>query len=126
MDWPTIVTSAAAAAVISTVGAVIGSTLTFRTAERRLRREFRLEFAAEDAARTLLDYDKHLSRTFGFLRHRLRGFKDDDELRRILVRCGAVHILGTRGEERWGLRERNPGYRDRTLDEKGMDFSGHG
>jgi hypothetical protein len=90
-------------------------------AYQKARLDYRTEFAAEDTARVLLDHEKLTTRTFVFLRHRLRGFQDD-ELRRILVRCGAVHILGKDSEERWGLQERNPEFHERTPHERGKDL----
>ncbi len=117
-----VLTSAVVAAAVSGIFAMVSSARTARTAEERLRREFRLEFAAEDAARELLERSPKINRSFSFLQHRLRGF-EPNELRQILVRCGALHFLGTDGEERWGLRDRNPGLRDRTDDEKGKDLS---
>jgi hypothetical protein len=133
IDWHS---GDAAAALIGGVVALIVSLLTSgvtfiaarssaAAAERRLRREFRLEFAAEDAARELLERSLHINRSFSFLQHRLKGF-EPNELRKILVRCGALHVLGKDGEERWGLRNRNPGLRDRTHDELGKDLSVNG
>jgi hypothetical protein len=92
--------------ILALFASVITAVVTYRVAAGRAKTDrelaelkahldYRTEFAAEDTARTLLDYEKLPSRTFGFLPHRLRGFQDD-ELRRILVRCGAVHILGKR------------------------------
>jgi hypothetical protein len=120
-----VIAPAVTAAVVSGIIALVGFVLTAAAAERRLRREFRLEVAAENAARELLKRSKYINRSFSFLQHRLKGF-EPNELRKILVRCGALHFLGTDGEERWGLRSRNRGLRDRTNDEKGKDLSVHG
>ena len=63
-------------------------------------------FVAKDAAATFLKYEGYPSRSFHFIRHRLRGFTDS-ELRQILVRARAVQFTGDASEERWGLWNRN-------------------
>ena len=75
-------------------------------AEKKARLDNKAVFAAEGAAMTFLMYEGFPSRSFHFIRHRLRGFSDM-ELRQILVRAGAVQFTGTAGEERWGLWDRN-------------------
>jgi len=76
-------------------------------AEQRVRLENRTLFAAEDAARALMNHPDWKSRRFKILKWRLGGF-DDDALRQILVRAGAIRLRGADGTERWGLIERNP------------------
>jgi len=82
---------------------------TLRTQETRLRTELRTEFMAEEAIRGLLTHERWTLRSFEEIKRRLRSF-DDDELRRLLVRAGAV-AFGRQetGEELRGLRERNFG-----------------
>lgn len=104
-DWATlhpVLTSI----VIPVVTALITSLLTFRAQERRLRREYRLEFMAENAARELLECKQWEKRSFAQIKARLGGFSDD-ELRKVLVRAGAVKFKGANGEELWGLLKRN-------------------
>lgn len=73
----------------------------------RLRTELRTEFMAEEAIRRLLTDKNWTLRRFDEIKRRLRGFEDDD-LRRLLVRAGAVAFdRKSDGEEMWGLRERN-------------------
>ena len=84
-------------------------------AERAARREFerdvqrvRTEFMAERAARELLIDPRWRLRTFAQIKRRLGGF-EDDELRKILVRAGALRYYRSAGqgeEELWGLRDR--------------------
>jgi predicted Holliday junction resolvase-like endonuclease len=81
--------------------------------EKRLRREFemdreriRTEFMAEGVAKQLLNAEKWKQRSFEAIQRRLGGFQPD-ELRKILVRAGAVKFEGKAGEELWGLLERN-------------------
>ena len=78
-----------------------------RAQEARLRTELRTEFMAEEAIRGLLSHERWTLRSFDEIERRLRGF-DDDELRRLLVRAGAVAFeRKSGGDELWGLRERN-------------------
>jgi hypothetical protein len=75
--------------------------------EDRLRTELRTEFMAEEAIRALLNHPDWVQRKFDEIKHHVRGF-DDNELRRLLVRSGAVAFERTRDrKEMWGLRERN-------------------
>ena len=81
--------------------------------ERRFKREFeidrdraRTEFMAEAVAKQLLNVEKWKQRSFDAIQRRLGGFQPD-ELRKILVRAGAVKFEGKAGEELWGLLERN-------------------
>lgn len=86
-------------------------------AEQKVRLENKAIFAAEEAAVRFLNFEGYPSRSFHFIRHRLRGF-DDSELRQILVRSGAVQFTGEAGEERWGLWERNKQLVQRTPKEE--------
>lgn len=86
--------------------ALITALFTFLIQERRLRRDYRLEFMAENAARELLESEKWRMRSFTAIKERLGGF-EDDELKKVLVRAGAVRFKGKNGEELWGLLKRN-------------------
>ena len=84
-----------------------------RSQEKRLRRDFELdrervrtEFRAEQVAKELLESEQWEKRTFEVIKKRLGGF-EDDELRKILVRAGAVRFEGRGDEELWGLLSRN-------------------
>lgn len=92
--------------VVPAVTAVIAALLTLLVQERKLRRDYRLEFMAENAARELLESKQWQKRSFTAIKARLGGF-DDDELRKVLVRAGAVRFKGKGGEELWGLLKRN-------------------
>jgi hypothetical protein len=102
--------SALIAAVVGAVSAVAAALLTIRGAHRtelaRLRTELQTEFMAEEAIRQLLMHRDWKRRSFGVIKNRLRGFQDD-ELRRLLVRSGAVCFSGQGDNEFWGLRSRN-------------------
>jgi hypothetical protein len=80
---------------------------TLRAQEERLRTELRTEFMAEEAIRALLNHPEWVQRSFDEIKHHVRGF-EDNELRQLLVRSGAVAFARTRDrKEMWGLRERN-------------------
>ena len=104
-------------AVLTVVGSIVAALLTagalILIQERRLRREFELDrerlrtdFMAEQVARHLLESERWKKRRFSAIRRRLGGF-EDDELRKILVRAGAVRFMSKTGEEAWGLLSRN-------------------
>ncbi len=82
--------------------------LTWGAARERLRREFMLDFAAENAVKSLLKRPEWKCRTFEAIKRRLGGF-DDDELRKLLVRSGAIRAFRSNDQaELWGLASRNP------------------
>lgn len=88
------------------ITAVITGLVTFALQERRLKAELRTEFMAEQAAMSLLQDAKWQKRSFEEIEKRLGGFTDD-ELRKILVRAGAVRFESSEGDELWGLTSRN-------------------
>ena len=94
--WQTILTSA--------VTALLTSAGAFFLARQRIRQEFRLQFQAETVIRKLLLNEKWALRSFAVIKHHIGGF-EDDELRQLLVRAGAVRFE-PQGMEMWGLYER--------------------
>lgn len=92
--------------ITSAITAIIAGFITFAIQERKLKLELRTEFMAEQAAKALLENQQWQKRSFGEIKKRLGGF-DDDELRKILVRAGAVRFAGKEDEELWGLISRN-------------------
>ncbi|MCZ6676545.1 MAG: hypothetical protein O7E52_04770 [Candidatus Poribacteria bacterium] len=102
-----------ASAITAAITAILTGTIAFLIQERRLRRDFaldreklRTEFMAEQVAKELLESDRWEKRSFDAIKSRLGGFSDD-ELRKILVRAGAVRFRGQNAEELWGLMSRN-------------------
>jgi hypothetical protein len=61
---------------------------------------------AEQVAKKLLESPKWKMRSFDEIKKRLAGF-DDNELRKILVRSGAVRFEGKENKELWGLISKN-------------------
>ena|SRR2546423_6158625 len=92
--------------VISVITSAISGSIAFAIQRQRLRAELRTEFMAEQAVRSLLETDRWKKRTFTEIQRRIGGFSDD-ELRKILVRSGAVRFGGSDGTELWGLISRN-------------------
>lgn len=79
----------------------------FSVQERKLKSDLRTEFMAEQVAKTLLEDDNWKKRSFAEIQKRLGGF-EDNELRKILVRAGAVCFIDKNdGKEFWGLLSRN-------------------
>jgi len=69
-----------------------------------MQQDFRLQFQAETVIRKLLMNEKWALRSFDVIKHHIGGF-EDDELRQLLVRAGAVRFA-PKGMEMWGLYER--------------------
>lgn len=116
------VAAAVIAGGVAVVVSVATGILAFFVAERRLRAELRLEDTTEQAIRALMSRGWAL-RSFDVIRHHIRGF-DDDELRRLLVRSGAVAFSDPSGKELWGLLDRVLGKLPsrETLESHGFEF----
>jgi len=77
------------------------------------RLKLRTEYRAEAAINHLLRHEQFQRRTFEAIKYRLPGFTDD-ELRKLLIRAGAVRIRSTDPDlqtgpyaELWGLVKKN-------------------
>lgn len=67
---------------------------------------------AETTARHFLSHRAYTDRSFDTLRNHLGGF-EDDELRKILVRAGAIRVYREDGSEWWRLLSRMDEYIER-------------
>ena len=74
--------------------------------ELKARLENRTLFQAERVAHELLMIPAWDLRSFDSFKRRLGGF-EDNEIRQVLIRAGAVQFKGRGGKEMWGLLERN-------------------
>ena len=93
--------------IISVLTALITAIATFAIHERKLRAELQTEFMAEQAVKSLHENPQWKKRSLSEIKKRLGGF-DDDELRKILVRAGAVRFESKQDkEELWGLLSKN-------------------
>ncbi len=100
-------------------GALIGGIVTrnlqkerFRNDLDLLRNEHKTEFMAETTARFFLSHNGYTDRSFETLRDSIGGF-EDNELRQILVRSGAIRSFRKDGSEWWRLLSRNDEYIDK-------------
>ena len=105
-----------AGALSSLFGAVVGGAISWLLNRQRhaqqvevIRQQYRTEFMAEDTARHFLGHRGYTDRSFETLRKHLGGFTDD-ELRRILVRAGAIRDYRADGSEWWRLLARMDEY----------------
>jgi len=105
MDAPQVL-AASIAAIVSLITATVTALVTVFLTERKLRRDFQLEFAAERVAHAILMNKVWRLRSFDVIKRHLGGF-DDNALRQILVRAGAIQFQSRSGKELWGLLHRN-------------------
>jgi len=101
------------AALFGFIGTAIGGLISWFLQKQRndhelevLRESHKTDFAAESTALFYLLSEKFTDRSFKILQERIGGFPDD-ELRKILVRAGAVRIIREDKSEWWRLLERN-------------------
>ena len=99
-------------AVSALLGALVGGGTSwvlnrqqFENQLKLAREAHRTEFMAEETARALLSHKGFTDRSFDTLKRHLGGF-EDDELRKILVRAGAMRIYREDGTEWWRLVSR--------------------
>lgn len=64
--------------------------------------EYSTDYTAEAMARDLLHQESWHQRTLAEFKQQLGSF-EDNELRKILVRAGAVQLSSINGVETWGL-----------------------
>jgi hypothetical protein len=101
------------------LGALVGGGISyalnrqqFRNQLRVLQEQNKVEFMAETTARHFLGHKSFTDRSFETLRSHLGGF-GDDELRKILVRAGAIRVVREDGSEWWRLLSRMDEYIER-------------
>lgn len=94
------------------LGAVVGGGISFLLNRQQFANQLKLgqeqhrtEFMAETTARALLSHKGFTDRSFETLQRHLGGF-GDDELRKILVRAGAMRVYRDDGSEWWRLVSR--------------------
>ena len=94
------------------LGALVGGSITLfinrQTQKHQLRmlqQQYKAEFMAEETARHFLSHKSFTDRSFETLRSHLGGF-GDDELRKILVRAGAIRVYRDDDSEWWRLLSR--------------------
>jgi hypothetical protein len=105
------------AALVGALTSILISVIGYWVQRAKLRQDFnndiaqvRTGFMAESAARELLTQLDAPFRSFVMIRHHIGGFTDD-ELRRILVRAGALRFMSKSGIELWALYDRVRNYK---------------
>ncbi|TWI03463.1 hypothetical protein IP90_01272 [Luteimonas cucumeris] len=105
-----------AGALATLLGAVVGGAISYllnrqlHGQQLRLTREqHKTEYMAEETARHFLSHKGYTDRSFEVLQKHLGGFSDD-ELRKILVRAGAIRTYREDGSEWWRLLSRMDEY----------------
>lgn len=93
-------------------GALIGGLISFLLQRQKFAQELKImqeehktEFMAESTARHFLSHKSYTDRSFETLQKHLGGF-EDNELRKILVRAGAIRTFRDDGSEWWRLLDR--------------------
>ena len=99
-------------ALSALLGALVGGGISYFLNRQQFANQLRLtqeqhrtEFMAEETARVFLSHKGFTDRSFETLRMHLGGF-EDDELRKILVRAGAMRVYRADGSEWWRLLSR--------------------
>ncbi|MEO7548158.1 MAG: hypothetical protein ABIT82_07025 [Ramlibacter sp.] len=106
------------------LGALVGGGISwllnrqqFANQLRILQEQHKTEFMAETTARHFLGHKAFTDRSFETLKSHLGGF-EEDELRKILVRAGAMRIYREDGSEWWRLLSRMDEFIERKALEK--------
>ena len=94
------------------LGALVGGGISWMLNRQQFANQLKLsqeqhrtEFMAEETARALLNHKSFTDRSFETLRGHLGGF-EEDELRKILGRAGAMRVYRDDGSEWWRLVSR--------------------
>ena len=113
--------------VSSLAGVTVGGGISYLLQRNLLRHQYKLkieelktEYMAEQTARHFLEHKSFTDRSFDTLRKHLGGF-EDDEVRKILVRAGAIRTYRSDGTEWWTLLERIPEKIEKIKSRKGKD-----
>lgn len=100
----------------SLLGTIVGGGITYLLNKQlhaqqlaALKEQFKTDFMAEETTRHFLSHKSYTDRSFETLNKHLGGFSDD-ELRKILVRAGAIRTYQEDGTEWWRLLSRMDEY----------------
>lgn len=108
--------------IAALAGTLIGGLISFFLQKQRFEQELRLkqqefktDFMAENTVRYFLSHKGYTDRSFETLKKHLGGF-EDNELRKILVRAGAIRTYREDGTEWWRLLSRMEEYIEKVSD----------
>lgn len=97
-------------ALVSILVSLMAGLFSYLVQKIKLDKEFKLEDSAESAIRNLLNHPNWTQRSFSAISEKIGGF-EPDELRKLLVRSGAVRFYRNNSdgekEELWGLTSKN-------------------
>ncbi|SHJ72710.1 hypothetical protein SAMN04488028_1011034 [Reichenbachiella agariperforans] len=103
-------------ALTALIGTATGGLMTYLIQKKqfqhemdKLRLENKTEFMAEETVKHFLSHKTYTDRSFDVIQKHLGGF-EDDELRKILVRAGAIRDIREDGSEWWRLLSRMDEY----------------
>ncbi len=103
-------------AIAGLIGTIVGGLITYfiqkaqlKNEILRIREEHKTEFQAEQTALHFLNHASYTDRSFETLKKHLGGF-EDNELRKILVRAGAIRTYREDNSEWWRLLSRMDEY----------------
>lgn len=101
------------------IGTAFGGLITYLTQRQQMKHSLKMlrethktDFMAEETAKHFLGHQTQIERSFETLKKHLGGFTDD-ELRKILVRAGAIREYRKDGSEWWKLLSRMDEYIER-------------
>lgn len=114
-------------ALFSLIGSLVGSLVAFSLHRARAAADIAIaietiktEHMAEKTALHYLNHKGYTDRSFKMLSQRLGGF-EENELRKILVRAGAVRYTRRDGSEWWRLLERGAEAGARNIEKDAAD-----
>lgn len=106
----------------SLLGTIVGGGITYFLNKQlhahhlaALKEQFKTDYMAEETARHFLSHKSFTDRSFEMLKKNLGGFTEDD-LRKILVRAGAIRTFRDDGTEWWRLLSRMDEYIEKKSD----------
>ncbi|UXP32222.1 hypothetical protein N6H18_17930 [Reichenbachiella agarivorans] len=114
-------------AITALIGTTIGGLLAFLVQKKQFQHELdklklqnKTEFMAEETVKHFLNHKTYTDRSFDVIKKHLGGF-DDDELRKILVRAGAIRDYRDDGSEWWRLLSRMDEYIEKKTSKKQLE-----
>ncbi|UII20915.1 hypothetical protein [Fulvivirga ligni] len=103
-------------AIFTLIGTILGGLISYFLQRQKFNHDLQIrreadktDFIAETTARHFLSHKSYTDRSFDTLKKHLGGF-EDDELRKILVRAGAIRDYRSDGSEWWRLLSRMDEY----------------
>ena len=100
----------------SLLGTIVGGSITYFLNKQSyahqiaaIKEQYKTDYMAEETTQHFLSHKSFTDRSFDTLKKYLGGF-EDNELRKILVRAGAVRVIRDDGTEWWRLLSRMDEY----------------